>query len=248
MQAEAVRRPVSGRPTKGHAQDTLHPVAEATSSRSIGACNGTLPRADPTGLWSAIAPEVHLFVARRVSNPEDAEDITQQALAVACARVDRLRGANALSWVLAIARNLVIDHYRAQNRFLFVEFTDALAQIEPALQIAPLPAIAADECRDELTGVFRGIAGICLAHQVAILLADVYGHCDKRSAATLRMSVPCFKLLLHRARAGFRETAVGRQTERHYLPPARHLGVTCYLSGDELVDLRNELLAGLKLQ
>jgi hypothetical protein len=80
---------------------------------------------------------------------------------------------------------------------------------------------------------------LCLVHQIALLLADVYGHCDKHSATLLRMSVPCYKLVLHRARSAVRAS----RTE----PPhaAASLGVTCYLSRGQLVALRRELLEGL---
>jgi DNA-directed RNA polymerase specialized sigma24 family protein len=223
-------------------------VAAAAPSETNGALAAISSRGDLNVLSKARAAAVHLFVARRVSNGEDADDITQQALAVACAELDRFRGENPLSWLLAIARNLIVDHYRSQSRFVFVELNEALAQSETALQSAPPAPMGADDCHDQLAGVFRGIAGVCLVHQVAILLADVYGHRDRQSAATLRMSVPCFKLLLHGARAGFREMADGRRfRRRHYISPARRLGVTCYVSGDELVRIRDELLAGLTL-
>jgi hypothetical protein len=86
---------------------------------------------------------------------------------------------------------------------------------------------------DDVTGQ------LCLVHQIALLLADVYGHCDKDSAALLKMSVPCYKLGLHRARSVVRP---GRSEPPH---PAGWLGVTCCLSTAQLLALRRELMEGL---
>lgn len=58
---------------------------------------------------------VYGFIAYRVSSREDAEDLTQQTFERALAhwsQFDRRRG-SVQTWLLSIARNLVIDHYRA---------------------------------------------------------------------------------------------------------------------------------------
>ena len=52
------------------------------------------------------------------------------------------------------------------------------------------------------------------------------------------MSVPCYKLVLHRARSALRATRPG---PTHL---AGRLGVTCYLSTAQLVALLRELLEG----
>jgi RNA polymerase sigma-70 factor (ECF subfamily) len=58
---------------------------------------------------------VYGFFAYRVGTREDAEDLTQQAFERALRAWDRFdsrRGA-VWTWLIAIARNLLIDHYRA---------------------------------------------------------------------------------------------------------------------------------------
>src|SRR5207248_11137504 len=99
--------------------------------------------------------------------------------------------------------------------------------------------VAIRECRERIRRLLDDATGqLCLVHQVALLLSDVYGHSDKHSATLLRMSVPCYKLVLHRARSALRAT---RRAPAH---PAGRLGVTCYLSTAQLVALRRELLEG----
>ena len=59
---------------------------------------------------------VYGFFAYRVSSRDDAEDLTQQCFERALRAWDRYdRGRSAMgTWLIAIARNLLIDHYRAQ--------------------------------------------------------------------------------------------------------------------------------------
>ena len=223
-------------------------------------------------LSAADAAEVHRFVARRVGNFADAADIAQQALLLAWAKLGTCRGENVSAWLLTIARHLIVDHYRAQNRVQFVEVA-ALAEKEPSLQTLPDALLAACECRARLRTWLDCITQrLRLEEQVAVLLADVYGHRDKDSAAVLRMSTPSFKLLLHGARTRLQEIAGGecilvRKTRadacagsgngqtcthaqcsggRPCAQPTHRLGVICGLGSGQLVALRGRLVAGLK--
>jgi RNA polymerase sigma-70 factor (ECF subfamily) len=58
---------------------------------------------------------VYGFFAYRVGSRDDAEDLTQQTFERALRAWDRFdpRRAAASTWLIAIARNLLIDHYRA---------------------------------------------------------------------------------------------------------------------------------------
>ena len=192
---------------------------------------------------------LQLFVGRRVANVEDAEDIAQQALLLGWSELHAFRGANPQTWLLAIARNLITDHYRAQNRYQLLELTESLAQTEPALQSRPDAALAARECREQLDALLDRISHVCLAQQVAVLLADVYGHSDRDSAAVLCMSVPSFKLLLHGARMRLRAIAARAAGKKPGIAAcdggARRLGVTCHLSTTDLLVLRRQLLESL---
>jgi RNA polymerase sigma-70 factor (ECF subfamily) len=59
---------------------------------------------------------VYGFFAYRLTSRTDAEDLTQQTFERALKAWDRFdpRRAAPSTWLLAIARNLLIDHYRAQ--------------------------------------------------------------------------------------------------------------------------------------
>lgn len=69
---------------------------------------------DFTEIYDEQLPRVYGFIAYRVANRTDAEDLTQQTFERALrhwAEFDDRR-ASISTWLLAIARNLVIDHHR----------------------------------------------------------------------------------------------------------------------------------------
>ena len=80
-----------------------------------------LVRSDPVCDFSAVYDEhvwkVYGFFAYRMRNRADAEDLTQQTFERALkswSRYDRSR-ASVATWLLVIARNLLVDHLRADR-------------------------------------------------------------------------------------------------------------------------------------
>jgi RNA polymerase sigma-70 factor (ECF subfamily) len=57
-------------------------------------------------------PSVYAFIRRRGFSREDADDLTQETFLRACRHLSALRGGAVRPWLLAIARNLAIDHLR----------------------------------------------------------------------------------------------------------------------------------------
>ena len=68
--------------------------------------------------WSAVYeeyfPRVYRYIALRVSNRTEAEDLTEQAFLKALQSIDsfKWRGVPFSAWLFRIARNLVIDYWR----------------------------------------------------------------------------------------------------------------------------------------
>ena len=149
------------------------------------------------------APAVHRFVAQRIANRQDAEDIAQQVLLQALAKLSTFRGRNFQAWIFTISRHLVIDHYRTRNRVQFVEVSEAASgEAEPALQTGSDQLHSVCDCRARLGRWVHCVTQrLRLEQQVAVLLSDVHGYSDKASAAELEMTLPSFKLLLHEARS-----------------------------------------------
>ena len=65
------------------------------------------------GLASAHYAALCAFIRRYVPTQEDVEDLSQQALLRACARVSTYRGRSSFqTWLFSIARRLITDYYR----------------------------------------------------------------------------------------------------------------------------------------
>jgi len=157
------------------------------------------------------AAVVHRFVAARVLNRADAEDIAQQTLLRACTKLHTFRGGNVEAWLLTIANRQMIDHYRQQRRRSGGNpVTADLDEQNPRLQSPPEAVLTVCECRERLGFWLTCITlRLRLEEQVAVLLADLHGYRDKDSAAKMSMSIPSFKLLLHGARSRLNTIAEG---------------------------------------
>jgi len=89
-------------------------------------------------VYDAHAHEVYAFFAYRVGTRADAEDLTQLVFERAIKswhRFDRERG-SPLAWLLAIGRNLLVDHHR-RSRVRPVSFVGDLAALEADGPVGP---------------------------------------------------------------------------------------------------------------
>jgi RNA polymerase sigma-70 factor, ECF subfamily len=195
---------------------TPNPTQDCQSANFAEEC-GKEPLLHSWERLAQAAPEVHRFVARRMRNFADAADVAQQTLLIASLRLSTFRNGDFHGWLFAIARNLLVDHYRTQNRFQFAEIEEvALAENESALRTSRDSVPDACDHRARLYCYLTCISQrLCLSEEVAILLAEVYGYPDKGSAASMSLRVPSFKLLLHKARAHLREAAGGNCSLAH---------------------------------
>jgi len=199
----------------------------------------------------SVSPEIvsslRRFVARRVKNADDAADISQQAMLLAYEERSTCDIESLSSWLFTVARHLIVDHFRSQNRFRFMVLRSAVVDAEPALQTRPDLALVIAQCHEELGFLLHRIVRLTwLEHQVAVLMSDVYGYGDKHSATELRMSVPCFKLMLHGARLSLRHISHRSGSGIAPVCALRRLGVTCGLPEPQLFAVRGMLLEGLR--
>jgi len=107
-------------------------------------------------LYRDLHPEVSRFVARRVRARADAEDLTARVFVAFVERLrdyDRGRG-SVRGWLLAIARNAIIDHFRrARPTATPGELLDAL----PCDAAGPLDGLLEREQLDQLAAIVRGL-------------------------------------------------------------------------------------------
>lgn len=74
------------------------------------------PSPDTESIWQAFADPLRRFILKRVATSEDADDIVQDVFMKIHARVGALKDVERVQgWVFQIARNAVIDYYRASR-------------------------------------------------------------------------------------------------------------------------------------
>jgi len=112
-------------------------------------------------LYGELYDPVAGYIAARTGNAHDAEDLTSQVFHRFLERLDRFetgRG-SVMTWILAMARNAVIDHHRrleahgaARKRAVPVE---ELADVLAADQGDPLGSLIRDENLRQIKGLLR---------------------------------------------------------------------------------------------
>lgn len=152
----------------------------------------------------ALAAAVRAFVARRVRDPHDVDDITQEALLRLYRGARGLRDEPALEgWMYRIARSAIIDHYRrtaARAQPMDPEYLDLREHVADADGQRADEALA--KCLAPL------LARIPEAYRTALELTDLGGLTQDRGAAELGLSVSGMKSRVQRGRRMLRDEVV----------------------------------------
>jgi RNA polymerase sigma-70 factor (ECF subfamily) len=68
-------------------------------------------------LWRELRARLHAFIARRVENPADVEDLLQEAFLRIHQHLSTVRDTGRLlPWIFQLVRNVITDYYRAASR------------------------------------------------------------------------------------------------------------------------------------
>jgi RNA polymerase sigma-70 factor (ECF subfamily) len=68
-------------------------------------------------IWNEYHNKLHRFIQGRVSDASIADDILQEVIIRVHSRINTLKDINKIqNWLYRIARNAIIDHYRAQKQ------------------------------------------------------------------------------------------------------------------------------------
>lgn len=144
---------------------------------------------------------LYRFCRHLVSNREDAEDICQESLARAVARVDTLESESAFrSWLFRIARNLSIDAFRNRRRTCPLPDEEV---IPPPLHVqGPQDQV---ETGEEYQTVAEALTRLAQSHQKVLMMREVEGLSYADIAERLDVSQSAVETLLFRARRRLRE-------------------------------------------
>lgn len=83
-------------------------------------------------LYEHYVDGIYGYVYRRVGNEKDAEDITARTFEKALGGIAgfKWKGASFCSWLVRIASNTVVDHYRREGRMKRVALEEVLPRLE----------------------------------------------------------------------------------------------------------------------
>jgi RNA polymerase sigma-70 factor (ECF subfamily) len=111
-------------------------------------------------LYAYYVDGIYGYVYRRVGSEKDAEDITARTFEKALGGIGgfKWKGASFCSWLVRIASNTVVDHYRREGRMKRIDLEEVLPRLE------------AD---DDPTG---GVEKL----EERLMLADALGHLPER--------------------------------------------------------------------
>lgn len=157
-------------------------------------------------LYQHYVRRIYAYVAARVENPQDAEDIVSDVFLRMIKSLDQLRNPHESSltaWLFRIARNALADHYRRDPHP--PEKIIALAQVAAS---DPAPDVAAEH-QDDAARLRQQIAALSDRKREIITLRYYGGLRNHEIAAVLGIGEKTVSAYLSRALSDLQE---------HYLP------------------------------
>ena len=150
--------------------------------------------------WHRFADDLQRYISRRVSTPQDAEDIRQLVFLRLAGHPTGLRnGEGVAAWLYTTTRNAITDYYRSASR-------------RHEFPVDAVPNFAADD-EDDADPSEAGLAR-CLVPLIerlpadqaeALRLVDVDGMSQTEAAALAVVSVPGMKSRVQRGRRKLRD-------------------------------------------
>jgi RNA polymerase sigma-70 factor (ECF subfamily) len=146
-------------------------------------------------LYDHYQPMIYRFVLVKVGRREDAEDITHQVFMSAWQKINTYRhlGHPFSSWLYQIARNQVVDHYRAKKN------ETSLEKMDPEYFVMPAVAMVDLSVKLEIEKVRTAITKLKPEYQDIVILRFIEDLPLKEVAHTLEKTEGAVKLMQHRA-------------------------------------------------
>jgi RNA polymerase sigma-70 factor (ECF subfamily) len=150
-------------------------------------------------IWEHFNQEIRGFVARRVDDPYDVEDLVQDIFIKIHTHIDSLADDQRLApWLYRIARNTVTDYYR--TRHPAGELSEALAVETGDLDREP------DTFQRLAAGLQEMIAGLPDKYRQAVYLAEIQGLSQQDLAELNGISLSGAKSRVQRGREMLRQS------------------------------------------
>lgn len=146
-------------------------------------------------LYDHYSPQIYRFIFLKVSDKHEAEDLSHEVFLSAWQNIDNYdyRGLPFSSWLYRIARNRVIDHYRARKETVSIDDVS-----ESAFQV--IEAIEHDlDQQIDLTKIKAALQQLSEEQQNIIILRFIEDLTPSEIAAIINKSEGAIRLAQHRA-------------------------------------------------
>lgn len=146
-------------------------------------------------LYDYYQPKIYRFVLIKVSQREEAEDLTHEVFLNAWQNIRNYKnlGFPFSSWLYQIARNRIIDYYRTKKNEARLE------EIDPEKFAVPPSVYSTIEEKLELEKLISSIRKLKPEYQDVIIMRFIEDASLKEVAAFFKKSEGAVKLLQHRA-------------------------------------------------
>ena len=149
-----------------------------------------------TELYEHYLPKVFRYISYRVGDMDLAEDLTSVVFEKALTKIDSYRSnkASFSTWLMTVARNTVIDHYRVKSRKLTIS-------IEETLEIASEEASPEEEVirKEELQRLGTYLRELSQQEREIISLKFGAELTNRQIAQVVRLSESNIGTILYRA-------------------------------------------------
>ena len=158
----------------------------------------------PNEIWAELHARLRGFVGRRIADPHAADDIAQEVLLRLHRSLGDLRTEDRLdAFAYRIARNAIIDHYRATGAAK--ETPAASDEFSARLESIVADEPAQTEGREQLARCLEPLVEqLSPRYRDALRLTDLGEHSQVEAARLVGLSVPGMKARVQRARAQLR--------------------------------------------
>jgi RNA polymerase sigma-70 factor (ECF subfamily) len=159
-------------------------------------------------MWQHIHSGLRSFIAKRVANEAEADDIVQEVWLKMQRGLDGLQDRSKLiPWIYRVARHAIIDHYRVPGRRR--EMPAGLAadlEVYRSLASRQTSSEDSERLREELASCLRPmIERLSEEYRQAVVLVDLEGLTQQEAAAQLGLSLSGMKSRVQRGRRQLKE-------------------------------------------
>ncbi|MCE3222622.1 MAG: sigZ [Nitrospira sp.] len=163
-----------------------------------------------TEVWQQVHDGLRWFIAKRVADPAQVEDILQEVFLRIHQRIDGLKDPRrVISWIYQITRHAVIDHYRTTGQRREVPAGLAADMETTGLAtaaVSPNGGEDSGQVRRELAGCLRPMLNrLSPDYRDAIMLVELEGLTQQAAAERLGLSLSGMKSRVQRGRKQLRQ-------------------------------------------